>query len=412
MNTALTCPFCSLLCDDIDAELDQQGRLARLNTACPRAQAGFTAALADSVKPSVAGREVGPDEAVSAAARLLNEAQQPLIGGLDGDVTALQAALALGERLRASVDHRHGSTLVRQLAVLQRDGWVTTTLSEVRNRADLVVVLGDRLFAEVPRFGERILDGSSQFQRRPELVLLGQPATLPAALPVVLRVEVPPVQLTAALGAVRILLRGGPLPNRLAALPLAPLRELAQRLQRAEYPVVAWSSAEFGGAAAESLLAVLFELLDELSIERRAVALPLAADASVISALQVCTWSTGFPPPLRLRPQPDYDPHRYCSDRLLASNGVDAMLWLASVDPVAPPIGVPTVVLGHPALRIEPAPAVFIPVAVPGVDQAGQLFRSDGVALPLRMLRASERPAASTVLAAIYAELAGAAACN
>ncbi len=412
MTGAVTCPFCSLLCDDIEVGLDPQGRLATLNPDCPRARAGFGAALAEPpAGPQIGGREASLAQAVTAAAELLGQARAPLVGGLDGDVAALRAALDLAERLRARVDHRHGAGLARQLAVLQHDGWITTTLSEVRNRADLVVVLGGRLFTEAPRFAERILHGRSMFQRQPELVLLSQSEPPPGITPA-LQLTLAPDQLSAALGAVRILLRDGPLPSGLAGLPQAALAELAERLQRAEYPVVTWSSAELADDAAGALLAGLFELLDALGDKRRAVALPLAADASLISALQVCTWRTGFPPPLWLRPQPDYDPGRDAADRLLADGRIDALLWLASLDPAAPPAGVPAVVLGHPALRVDPAPAVFIPVAVPGVDQAGQLFRSDGVALPLRALRAGRNPAAATVLGAIQAELAGAAACS
>jgi formylmethanofuran dehydrogenase subunit B len=51
--------------------------------------------------------------------------------------------------------------------------------------------------------------------------------------------------------------------------------------------------------------------------------------------------------------------------------------------------------------------AVDIPVGVPGIDHAGQIFRTDSiVAVPLRALRAATLPDVAAVLGLIESRLA------
>ncbi len=403
MSANFTCPLCGLLCDDVRATLDEREGLADLQPACPRAEAGLRRTLGAEARPLVDGRPVELDDALNAAAELLDRARRLLIGGLSGDVAALRAALDLAERCRGVVDHGNDGALQRQLRAMQTEGWQATSLSETRNRADLVVVIGRRLFAQYPRLMQRVT-GASQFDRPRAVVLLGDWETLPAELAGAERIDLAWPQLADALGLLRILLRGGPLPNRADGLPVGALRALAARLQQAAYPVLVWAGGEFESTAP---LSQLQALLRELARKRRATGLNLSmADAA--SAVQVCTWRTGFPPGTALRPEPDYDPWRHDARRLLARGEIDAWLWLAALDPelVPPNAALPGVVLGHPAMTLASPPSVFIPVGTPGIDHPGELFRSDGVAMPLRSLREPRHPAAATVLRKLLERLA------
>lgn len=404
MSANFTCPLCGLLCDDVRASLDDHNQLTDLQPACPRAEAGLRRTLGAEARPLIDGRPAELDDALRAAAELLGRARRPLIGGLSGDVAALRAALDLAERCRGVIDHGNDGALQRQLRAMQTEGWQATSLSEARNRADLVVAIGRRLFTRYPRLVQRVFVGSSQFERSRAVVLLGDWQELPAEPADAERIDLAWPQLADALGLLRILLRGDPLPNRADGLPVGALRALAARLQQSAYPVLVWAGGEFeSGAPLDQLQA----LLRELARERRATGLSLSM-ADTASAVQVCAWRTGFPPGTALRPEPDYDPWRHDARRLLARGEVDAWLWLAALDPdSAPPAnGLPGVVLGHPAMQFASPPAVFIPVGTPGVDHPGELFRSDGVAMPLRSLREPRHPAAATILRTLLERLA------
>ena len=156
----ITCPFCGLACDDLRLEGD--GAQPTLVNACPTARARFTAALdtvdADrSRTPLIRGQQATLAEAVDEALSLLQGARLPLIAALATDVNGMRAALDLADRCGATLDHAGGDALFRNLLVVQDGGWMTCTLTEVRHRADLVVLLGTECHTRFPRLFERIL---------------------------------------------------------------------------------------------------------------------------------------------------------------------------------------------------------------------------------------------------------------
>ena len=89
---------------------------------------------------------------------------------------------------------------------------------------------------------------------------------------------------------------------------------------------------------------------------------------------------------------------------MLDSGEADALLWVSSFNPAClpPQSGLPSVVLGHPDMQLAEEPEVFIPVATPGVDHGGVMFRTDNVvSLPLAQLRAGQHQTLGAVLTAI-----------
>ena len=80
------------------------------------------------------------------------------------------------------------------------------------------------------------------------------------------------------------------------------------------------------------------------------------------------------------------------------------MLWVSSFgpEPAPPPTTLPLVVLGHPLMPLPAGDTLFIPVATPGIDAEGHLFRTDGgVVLPLRRLYDDGLPSVADVVAGI-----------
>ena len=56
----------------------------------------------------------------------------------------------------------NANSMARNLKVLQSTGWQTTTLTEVKNRADVIVCFGD-IVSHNPRFFERFVDCDGMF---------------------------------------------------------------------------------------------------------------------------------------------------------------------------------------------------------------------------------------------------------
>lgn len=394
-----TCPFCGLLCDDRPASAltDVQGPV------CARAQTLLQAVLDEPKRPQahIEGRRVDLDEALAAAARLLRQAERPLLGGGATDVDGARALLALAERCGGIVDHMHGEAMVRNLQVLQGGGWMSVDLGELRNRADVVVILDGGMLARYPRLLERYIAPPTAYGgSTPRRVFsLGGPPPPPDAG--IEHLALPLEALADALGTLRCMSADRVPPP--AAAPLARrLAPLLESMHRARYGVLIWSAQSFEFEHGDLVIQAAADLVSQLNEHTRYACLPLTAGDGAAGLQQAATWSCGYP--LRVgftAGAPEYDPYHYAARRLLSEGHVDLLLWLASFDAAhaPPPTEVPTIVLGRPGNPARERAAVFIPVGVPGVDHAGYLFRADGIAaLPLHRLRRRAVPGAAEIL--------------
>jgi formylmethanofuran dehydrogenase subunit B len=179
---AATCPFCGLLCDDLTVDCD--GAVLRpVQGACARSRAEFAkigTPEAANASARIAGAQASNEAALDAAATFLRQTRRPLIGGLSTDVAGMRATLELARRIGAVVDHMASQTKYRNLHVLQEFGWTTTTLAEVKNRADLVLLIGDGWHTRFPRFVERVLAPKSDLSGHAltrRIVLVDEAAT-------------------------------------------------------------------------------------------------------------------------------------------------------------------------------------------------------------------------------------------
>ncbi|MBN8441584.1 MAG: formylmethanofuran dehydrogenase [Thauera sp.] len=399
-----TCPFCSLLCDGFRVETEQSG-LRLVGSDCSKAVQGladFGPATA-SAMPSVDGRPVTADMALDAAVGRLAACRMPLFGGLATDVAGMRQLYRLANATGAILDHARGDALMHALRALQDRGQVFSTLAEIRNRADLVVCIGTDAVGNFPEFFRRCAPvDDAGFARRTVFVGVDAPAGLAGEVAQI----APEGDLFDAVAMLAALVDGRRVPGADTALA-----DLAQALRAARYCVVVWEPGRLpaqGALIAEALLRIVMSL----NRSTRAGAFILGGADGLQTANAVTTWLSGLP--LRTRVGPlglDHDPLQYATARLLAGNDVDLLLWVASFGTKLPPpsTALPRIVLGHPRLASACAGegTVFFPVATPGINSAGHLFRADGVVtLPLRILRDDGLPTVADIAKALEARLA------
>lgn len=409
-------PFCGMLSDDLVVERTDKG-LKILKHGDEVSRAGFERKL-PKASPSIKGRPVELSQAIAEATRLIGKAALPLYGGLATDVEGMRAVLALAEASGGVVDHALSEALYRNLKILQTTGWTTSTLTETRNRADLIVIAGSDIARFNPRFFERIASPpDSMFgvtAKKRTIVFIGKGRDRALAKDSRIgEVVTLPCKLEDAgevVGALRARLRGFRIKSRkIAGVGLADIDALAERCRQAKYGVVVWAPPSLDYPHAEFAIDQFAGLVKDLNQTTRFAGLSLGGGEGITTAGAVCSWQSGYP--LRvsfLSGAPDYDPYRYAIRRMLADSEGDALVWTASFSPnLAPPkTKLPTIVLGTPGLKLAHTPAVFIPVGTPGVDHAGRLLRVDNVvSLPLKDLGRAALPRAADILAAIEAAL-------
>jgi formylmethanofuran dehydrogenase subunit B len=218
-------------------------------------------------------------------------------------------------------------------------------------------------------------------------------------------------RLPEAVAVLSSLLRG----RKIAALDIpgldgAQLATLAESLKAARYATLVWAPPLFDLPGSELIAQALLELVRELTRTTRAALLPLAGNGNLLGVNQACSWQTGFPIRTAFgRGVPEHDPYRFSARRMVEQGEADALVCISAFGeaPLPAPGNVPTIVLAPPSARPTQAVAAYIPVGTPGVDHAGQVFRTDGVvALRLAALRAPSQPDVQSVIARIEASLA------
>jgi formylmethanofuran dehydrogenase subunit B len=411
-----TCPFCPLACDHVGVGIGGE-TLTLEGSDCPRARAALSQFEARAPAPtaSIDGRPCDVDAALAAASALLAASRQPLFGGLGTDVAGSRALYPLACASGAICEPAGGEALMRGLGALQDRGQYTTTLAEVRTRADLIVFVGGVPADVAPLIGLRCGIGDPERPRRRVVVLGprdGDRERL-AAWAGQGAVEAESVALhgdlfdTLAVLSARV--AGGAPPGVVPAL-----EALAQWLREARYAVLVGAPARLP-AHGELIIEAVHRLVAELNRTTRAAALWIGGADGAATVHQVFAWLSGLPLRSRLGPHGlEHEPRLFDAGRLFAEGAVDAVLWVASFDAASapPPHRLPMVVLGPPALQPRLArdgvPTVFVAVSTPGIGSPGHLFRTDGtVLMPLAAARPDALPTVADVASRLLAGISG-----
>ena len=410
--TEVPSPFCGIGTDDLTIRVDGVS-LKVIENGCAVNTPAFEQPITDT-SPRVDGKEVSLDVAIAKAAALLKDTRLPVIGGCATDVNGMRGLLALADRCGAVIDNINFTGARNNFLALQDSGWMNTTLAEVKNRCDLLLVVGTDLEAFAPRFFERYLwNKEAMFlddTSHREVIYLGKaPSGDASTSPSGQKAQVfecATQGLPEVIAVLRALVKGQPIrATSVSGIAVADLMAIADKLKAAKYGVVTWAAGALAYAQAELTVQTLSEMIKDLNNATRCSGLPLGGKEGDQTANQVCGWTTGYPARTRFsRGYPEYDPFLNDTNALLASGEADALVWVQAfnANSVPPVTALPTIVIGRSGMTFAKEPDVFIPVGTPGIDHAGHAYRMDNVvAIRLKKLRDSGLPSTAQVLNAI-----------
>ncbi len=410
--TEVPSPFCGIGTDDLVIQVEGAS-LKVVKNGCAVNTPAFEQPITDT-QARVNGQAVSLDVAVTKAAALLKNTNQPVIGGCATDVNGMRALLALADRCGAVVDNVNFTGARNNFLALQDSGWMNTTLAEVKNRCDVLLVFGTDLESFSPRFFERYLWAESMFLDNPtqrEVIYLGKaPSGTASTSPDGQKAqffECATADLPEVVAVLRALVKKQPIRvGTVCGIALADLQGIADKLLTAHYSVVAWAAGALAYSQAELTVQTLSEMVKDLNnLNTRCSGLPLGGKEGDQTANQVCGWTTGYPTRTRFSSgYPEYDPYLNDTNTLLANGEADALVWVHAFNAKAipPETNIPTIVVARSGMVFAKEPDVFIPIGTPGIDHAGHAFRMDNVvAIRLKKLRDSGLPSTAEALHAI-----------
>lgn len=405
-------PFCGIASDDLTIKVEGN-TVTVIENGDAVTKKGFETPITDT-SPRINGKDASLEQAVEHIADLFRTSKQPVISGMATDLNGARSAMALADKSRATIDSMDSTAGFRNTLVLQDTGWMVTTLTEVRNRVDVLVVVGSDIEQDYPRFYERMVwNKESMFDQdisSREVIYLGKaPSGDASTSPQGKKAQIiacDDADLPEVLSILRALVKGKNIQaKQVGGIDISVLATLAEQLKQAKYSVLAWSAASLNFENAEATVQTLCEMIKELNATTRSNGLPLSGKEGSVTASYVSTWQSGYPMRTNFnRGYPDYDPYLSDTNRMLAADEVDVLLWISSfnIGRTPPKSTAKTIVLGRSGMSFDQEPDVFIPVGTPGIDHAGRTFRSDGsVAVPLRKLRDSGLPSTFDVLTAV-----------
>jgi formylmethanofuran dehydrogenase subunit B len=387
MSTAInnvTCAACGCICENASVHVEH-GVITQVEGACR---------LCTNL---LLGQTAGESEPcqIDDAIEILAKARAPLVYGLsDSSIETQRAAVALAESLGATIDPALPAFHRAALQAMQSVGISTCTLGEVKQRADVVVFWGTDPTTSHSCLFERFLDPRGSFVTGNRHVVSVGVAPPRHRFDEFLQID--NAENLVALTILRSILTDVDLNSEMPFVER--IRQLADRLQSADYSAIFFGPNISGLAEIESL----FRLVRQLNARSRSVAIGL----SRTQCDNVLTWQTGFPCSVNFSlGYPRYDPLLYSANAMLERTEIDAVMFVGSagiseLSTVAKErlAEMPIILLDYPESPSSLDPTVRIVTARPGVHCDGTVFRMDGVPIRLGALFNSPLPTTEFIL--------------
>ncbi|MBL8867523.1 MAG: formylmethanofuran dehydrogenase subunit B [Planctomycetia bacterium] len=402
-----TCAGCACVCDDLELTSDGE-RIVEAKNACEMGRSWFLERTTATREATIDEMPVSLDDAIERAAKILNEADSPLVFGL-GETTAeaQREAVALAERLDATLDTETSLTHGTMELAAQLGGKVTGTLGEIRNRADLAVYWGANPVKTHPRHLERYsIHSTGKYRSRTDrtfVVVDVRESETAKEADVFLKIR--PEQDFEALTALRCLVRGQRIDREKLAetgLSFDQLRDLAERLKRARYGVIFVGMGLLQTRGKHMNASAATSLGIALNATGRFLVMPLRTPGNIGGADAMLDYATGYPYGVNFsRRYPRYNPGEFTAADLLERQDVDAALIVGANAMKRLPDAarkqldrIPTIVINREIAKA----AVSIATAPAGISASGTVYRNDKIPIGLRPPIRSSRPSDEYVL--------------
>ncbi len=407
--TDVVCPFCGTLCDDLEVDVEDNGKICATRNACVIGDNQFMTAQAPDRHMHPRMRKGGElvecsmDEAIDKAAELLVNAKHPLYYGWSSThCEAQEAGMTLAEDTGGTMDNTstvcHGPSIL----AIHTVGIPTCTLGEIINRADTVLYWGCNPVHAHPRHMSRYALYKRGFftergkSDRTEIVI--DVRKTETAQKADLYIQPEQGRDYELMDALRVALKGEPLPESVAGVPKGDIENLAQTLKEARFGIIFFGMGLTMTRGKHRNIDIAISVTQDLNKYTKFLIMAMRGHYNVAGADHVSLWECGYPYAVDFsRGFPRYNPGESAATDVLRHKEADAALIIAA-DPGAHfPIDMVRTLASIPVVAIDPhvtptteIATVHIPSAMVGIEDEGTAYRMDNV--PIRMRKVVEPP--------------------
>ncbi len=414
-----TCTFCGCVCDDMDLHVDVEAKkIVKAKNACVLGRAWFAEhTIEDAPVALIDGKEVSVEEAIEEAAQTLTKARFPITYGLsDTTCEAQRQAVAISDIIRGNIDTTTSVCHGPSGLAFQGVGESTSTLGEVKNRADLVIYWGGNPAESHPRhFGRYAVTPKGMFTpggKKDRTVVLVDVRKTKSAPVADIFVQPKPGKDFEVLWALRALVKGKTLTSDIekeTGVPLETLTDLAEKMKNCRFGVLFFGMGLTMTRGRHFNSGALLALANDLNEYTHFVAKPVRGHGNVTGADNVVSWQTGYPFGVNFSlGYPRFNPGEFTTVDTLSNGHADAAMIIAS-DPASnfPKRAIehlkkiPIVVLDTKSTDTTKDAHVAFRTSTYGINTPGTVYRMDDVPISLRPAFESPFPDDETILTGI-----------
>ena len=390
----LVCPFCSLHCDDIKLDL-KDNKLYLKNEvpkSCKDKFEKFNQKSYQNQSSKIKGKICSNDEASNYAKRLLSQSKETIIYNSSSDVNITRELLHSASKINAIIDHANSPIFLKNVGIFQRRGYMATSLTEIKNKSDVVILFSNKILNTYPRLLEKFLVPKNSFSinsKNKKIYIIGDKKSNVADC------KLKDKRITFIdfnNKNIPLLLDSLMKRENISELNNTIFSKLSNDIIKSKYLSVLWATSEYSAyKECDQIIHKISDYVVAINEKTRAGCLCLAGNDGDVSAIQTLGWMTGFPSRIKFTGNYfEYDKDTNNARHLISLNSCDLVLHINVISEKKLILNKKhkNIVIGRLSTKFNIDPDVFIPCGVPGIDYPGHVFRTDNVvSLPLTAVK-------------------------
>ena len=401
----VVCPFCSLHCDDLEITVDDSKLSVKNNVpkSCVSKFEKLNLAKFREMSSSIKGKPCDQKKAFQHSRQLIKESNETVFFNSSVDVNITRESLSTASEVNGIVDHVNSSVFLKNISIYQRRGYMATSLTEIKNKSDVIIVFSNNLFKTYPRLMTKFLATKDSFSINPKnkkIYVIGNKKNNKRDCDIkdkrITYIDFDNKNISDLLDSFTDKKNISSVSNKF-------FDELLTSIENSKYLSILWATSELNNyKECNEIIYNISAYVVALNKTMRAACLSLAGNDGDVSFSQTMGWMTGFPSRIKFTGKFfEYDKDAYKATQLINSGNSDLVIYINSLSEKKLNLNKKNknIVIGSPSTKYNIEPDVFIPCGTPGVDYKGHVFRTDNVvSLPLSSLRLSPHKSVQQIL--------------
>ena len=407
----IVCPFCSLHCDDISIDVNDN-KLSIKNDLLPSCKEKFekyNRKIFNDQSCKIKGKETSTKKTSDYCKKLINNSNETLILNVSSDVNICREILSSATKINGIVDHINSSIFLKNIGLYQRRGYMATTLTEIKNKSDVIILFSNNMLMLYPRLMEIVLAPKNSFSINPKnkkIYVIGDKKNNIRGC----SIKDSRIQFIDFNNKnIPLLIQSFLKKENKTQLNNRVFNNLLENISNSKYLSMLWSTSELiKYKECNQIIYKISEYIVTVNETSRAACLSMSGNDGDASSIQTTSWISGYPARVKFTGSYfEFDSDAYNSQELIESNNIDLVIYINTISNKKLILNSKhkNIVIGQPATRYNIEPDVFIPCGVPGIDYKGHIFRTDNVvSLQLSDIKISKHRSAQEILREITSQ--------